>query len=107
MECAGIAVSFMILLMTIQDNINTAHNAERRWSGMPDREKVVKGLEICSDCGFCESINKFELRCQYRNNDGKGCDRSQLLMDALAMLKEQDERIKTLESLRRIEHEGW
>ena len=26
--------------------------------------------------------------------------------DAIAMLKEQEERIKTLESLRRIEHEG-
>ena len=55
-----------------------------------DREKVIKGLEICSDCGFCESIKKFDLRCPYRNNDGKGCDRSQLLMDALSMLKEQE-----------------
>ena len=55
-----------------------------------DRAKVVKGLEICSDCGFCESIKKFDLRCPYRNNDGKGCDRSQLLMDALSMLKEQE-----------------
>ena len=57
---------------------------------MPDREKVIKGLEICSDCGFCESIKKFDLRCPYRNNDGKGCDRSQLLMDAIALLKEQE-----------------
>ena len=57
---------------------------------MPDREKVIKGLEICSDCGFCESIKKFDLRCPYRNNDGKGCDRSQLLMDALSLLKEQE-----------------
>ena len=56
-----------------------------------DREKVIKGLEICSDCGFCESIKKFDLRCPYRNNDGKGCDRSQLLMDALTLLKEQEE----------------
>lgn len=59
-----------------------------------DRAKVVKGLEICSDCGFCESIKKFDLRCPYRNNDGKGCDRSQLLMDALSMLKEQEAVVK-------------
>ena len=59
-----------------------------------DREKVIKGLEICSDCGFCASIKKFDLRCPYRNNDGKGCDRSQLLMDALVLLKEQDEEVR-------------
>lgn len=63
---------------------------------MPDMVKVIKGLEICSDCGFCESIKKFDLRCPYRNNDGKGCDRSQLLMDALELLKEQDDLGKEL-----------
>ena len=63
-------------------------------TGMIDREKVIKGLEICSDCGFCETIRKYDLRCPYRNDDGKGCDRSQLLMDALALLNEQEEIIE-------------
>ena len=58
-----------------------------KWMG---REKVIKGLEICSDCGFCELIKKYDVRCPYRNYDGKGCDRSQLLTDALALLKEQE-----------------
>jgi len=61
-----------------------------------DREKVIRGLEICSDCGFCETIKKYDLRCPYRNNDGKGCDRSQLLIDALALLKEQKSDIEKL-----------
>lgn len=53
-----------------------------------NREKVIKTLEYCvlsNDCRPCEYWMEF---------DDTGC---QIMKDALAMLKEQDERIKRLE----------
>jgi hypothetical protein len=66
-----------------------------------DMEKVIKGLEICkSPYGRC-------AECPYDDGefDFTNCT-SALCTDAFALLKEQQERIKTLESLRRIEQEG-
>ena len=53
---------------------------------MLDREKVVKGLEYCSthDCS---------ILCPY----WFGCDTHSLAKEALALLKEQEERIKKFE----------
>lgn len=63
-----------------------------------DKEKVIKGLECCNQVeDGCEA-------CPYYN-DFNGC-MLELREDALALIKEQQERIETLESLRRIEHEG-
>lgn len=48
---------------------------------MPDREKVIKGLEYCAEkknCGGCPYFN-FSAMCQ-----------DDLNMDALAMLKEHE-----------------
>lgn len=59
---------------------------------MPDREKVIKeltNLPTTIYCGF------YQLRITH-----------DLRNKVIALLNEQDERIKTLESLRRIEQEG-
>ena len=73
---------------------------------MHDREKVVKGLELCASGSMCVGRD-----CPYWHNvidDAiKDCDcTTELVRDALAMINEQQERIETLESLRRIEQEG-
>ena len=67
---------------------------------MPDIEKVIKGLECCAkdDC----ALNDI---CPYGKEDTNTCI-ERLSADALELLKEQKERIETLESLRRIEQEG-
>ena len=57
---------------------------------MPDREKVIKGLGIVS-----RMLNEMGRR-----------NEMDIVDDALALLKEQQERIETLETLRRIEQEG-
>ena len=49
---------------------------------MPDREKVVKGLESCA-------TGKCEISCPYHNVPQ--CTRA-ILTDALALLKEQEEK---------------
>ncbi len=100
---------------------------------MPDMEKVLKGLECClsldSPCGDCpyysyEYIQ--ELDCErnlqhdaiallkYQNGLMLALDQSNAVNGFLnaeierlnGLLKEQQERIETLESLRRIEQEG-
>ena len=58
---------------------------------MPDREKVIRGLEVCSSSGLlCPQkkcpYNGYALTCKYV-----------LMRDALALLREQEERIKFLE----------
>lgn len=73
-----------------------------------DREKVIKGLERCLICDISviaseESQNAYR-ECEY--TVGLYCGQKKLLRDALALLKEQHERIETLESLRKIEQEG-
>lgn len=61
---------------------------------MPDIEKVIKGLEICTTrpC-YCTD-------CPYK----KECclDSQDVMEDALSLLKEQDKRIKELEF-----EKGW
>ena len=65
---------------------------------MPDREKVIKALECCltldSPCGDCPYYS-------YEDIQELDCERN-LRHDALALLKEQDERIKELEL-----EKGW
>lgn len=63
---------------------------------MPDRENVINRMEtICNICKENTWRTEFSSDTIYP-----------LLCDAIALLKEQEERIKTLESLRRIEQEG-
>lgn len=61
---------------------------------MPDREKVIKGLEIHT------KPNSRCVGCPYPNN---GLCGDQLYMDALALLKEQEPRVLTLEEARTYE----
>ena len=60
---------------------------------MPDREKVIKGLECCltfdSPCGDCPYYS-------YEDIQELDCERN-LQHDALVLLKKQDKRIKELE----------
>ena len=61
-----------------------------------DREKVIEGLKAMREFfgfGLPSQAPVFEA---YQN----------ILTDTIALLKEQQERIETLESLRRIEQEG-
>lgn len=60
---------------------------------MPDREKVISGLEACTSIADGESCPK---DCPYYQEVCYGYD--QLMRDALALLKEQDELLK---------HEYW
>ena len=64
---------------------------------MADREKVIKGLEHCIESNSCYG-------CPY-DIDSSKCI-FQFHADVLALMKEQQERIETLESLRRIEQKG-
>lgn len=69
---------------------------------MPDREKVIKGLECCLGSNDCDL--EPEEDCPYK---GMCLCTMALRFDILTLLKEQQERIETLESLRRIEQNGW
>lgn len=51
---------------------------------MPDREKVIKGIDICLQRLRCGED------CPYYNNEKIGC-MEQLREDALALMKEQEE----------------
>ena len=63
-------------------------------------DKVIQGLKCCFSDGInCDSCPYNDL-CGYRPRE------EGILADALALLKEQQKRIETLESLRRIEQEG-
>lgn len=59
---------------------------------MPDREKVIKGLEICSHPGGCRS------ECPYYEKEGAECS-YWLLKDALELLNEQEPRVLTFEEV--------
>ena len=50
---------------------------------MPDREKVIKGFEICSQPGSCRS------ECPYYEKEGTECS-YWLMKDALELLKAQE-----------------
>ena len=61
----------------------------------PDkREKVIKGLECCAECGKCKS------ECPYdgKENSIYGCT-TQLAKDALELLKAQEPRVMTLHEI--------
>ncbi len=70
---------------------------------MPDGEKVIKGLEMCLADECCNGC-PYEENCFDPDIDNPWG--SFVMRDALVLLKEQQERIETLESLRRIEQEG-
>jgi Fe-S cluster biogenesis protein NfuA len=66
---------------------------------MQDKEKVIKGLETCSDVyygadGACSS-------CPYSKINGDMCV-AKLVHDAISMLKEQEQRINELEEKLRL-----
>lgn len=59
---------------------------------MPDREKVIRGLEACSSClGSCPT------ECPYYSHT-LSCTGVQLKKDALALLRERDEGVTPIES---------
>lgn len=64
---------------------------------MPEREKVIKGLECCATNRLrradCEAMD-----CIYLDLEGHGCIH-QLIRDALALLKAQEPRVMTLEEV--------
>lgn len=61
---------------------------------MIDREKVIKGLEHCSEDGCKE--------CPYEQDCTMADGFSELASDALALLKEQEKRINELEEKLRL-----
>lgn len=89
---------------------------------MADREKIIKALECCSrpairECKECpyESYCYHDSLCDIAIHDALNMLKEQSQMYytlehdwrmCRELLKEQEERIKTLESLRRIEQEG-
>lgn len=58
-----------------------------RWFGMPDREKVIKGLEMCIADEFCDGCPYEENCFDFDSDDSWGID---VMRDALALLKEQE-----------------
>ena len=59
---------------------------------MPDREKVIKGLECC-DCDLDHAYFNSCFKCPYEEDNqcgGMGLCTSLLAHDALALLKEQE-----------------
>ena len=64
---------------------------------MPDREKVIKGLEVCTSrpC-YCTD-------CPYKAN----CylDSQEVMEDALILLKEQEPRVLTLEEVKAFDYD--
>ena len=52
-----------------------------------DREKVIKGLDICANGNGCKDGIPNPL-CPYSSE--VGCDLNQILLDALELLKEQE-----------------
>ena len=55
---------------------------------MPDREKVIKGLECCTMLATLEHPYRCK-ECPYQIN-GAPCERFAIMKDALALLKEQE-----------------
>ena len=58
---------------------------------MADLEKVIKGLDVCANGNGCTF--GYHADCPYyqKKREADRCDRSQLLLDALELLKEQQE----------------
>ena len=54
---------------------------------MPDREKVIKGLECCTN----SDMNMCLYNCPYHKDHTDGCSGGiKMMRDALALLKEQE-----------------
>jgi len=71
---------------------------ERGEQTMPDREKVIKGLQAHADgCGYrshhCDAMN-----CPYRYGD-ESCDIKEMCHDAIAMIDTQYKLIRELQNL--------
>ena len=61
---------------------------------MIDRDKVIRALERCSE-GTCPSIfSNAYAKCEYKLGDY--CRSNKVCMDALALIMEQEEKIKQL-----------
>lgn len=60
---------------------------------MIDREKVIKALEVCSSIPEGEECPK---ECPYRGQDMYCIGSAGLMLDALDLLKEQEEEIRQL-----------
>ena len=66
---------------------------------MPDLEKVIKGLRICS-AGDIHSLGGRDCtNCPYYPAGYTGCTVKQLLIDVLSLLKAQEPRVMTLEEV--------
>ena len=66
---------------------------------MPDMEKVIKGLEVCSEHGSWHGLD-CELNEAYKDCPYRGCETGCIVTiakDAIALLKEQEVRIRELE----------
>ena len=69
-------------------------------NGMPDREKVIKGLERCLICDISviapEEAQNAYRECEY--TVGLYCGEKKLLREAVALLKEQGDTINELQN---------
>lgn len=63
---------------------------EKGSARMPDREKVIKGLEICSAGEWDSTSGRDHTNCPYYPAGYTGCTCKLLMRDALALLKEQE-----------------
>lgn len=64
---------------------------------MTEREKVIKGLELCTFDGTIE--NCIKEGCPYLGGNGVGYCIDNLMRDALALLKAQEPRVMTIGDL--------
>lgn len=58
---------------------------------MPDREKVIRGLEVCSTV---QDLAPCPNECPYHKPDAVCYGTARLMQDALALLREQEEEQK-------------
>lgn len=65
---------------------------------MPDLEKVIRGLEICS-AGDVNYTKRNCTACSYYPAGYTGCTAKRLMRDALELLKAQEPRVMTLEEV--------
>lgn len=71
---------------------------------MINKEKVIKGLEICSELGSWHGLNCNDTQA-YKDCPYRGCETGCVITiakDAIALLKEQTRRIDELEEKLRL-----
>ena len=71
---------------------------------MPEREKVIKGLETCSAGEWNSTGGRDHTDCPYYPAGYTGCTCKLLMRDALALLKAQEPRVMTLEKAQTALH---